>query len=168
VSVVKQAVALLLGVAIPGLGHAVYGRWFKAGLFAVCIVGLMLLGLYLGHNGNFTPEASQRHPLMFTLQYLVGAPAVAAVQLQPIGGAPPEAVVVPQRFESAILLVGVAGLLNVIVILHLLIDPRPMRDPDDDEPPAGGAGTDEAERSDKAEAHAEPRTGDDTGEQPQP
>lgn len=42
------ALATLLAWAVPGLGHAYQGRWPKAVLFFVCIMGTFVYGLYLG------------------------------------------------------------------------------------------------------------------------
>ncbi|MBN2474678.1 MAG: hypothetical protein JXB62_08720 [Pirellulales bacterium] len=42
------ALAAFLAWLIPGLGHLYQGRFGKAGLFFVCIMGTFLYGLYLG------------------------------------------------------------------------------------------------------------------------
>jgi len=40
--------AALLAWLVPGLGHLYQGRWAKAVLFFVCIMGTFIYGLYLG------------------------------------------------------------------------------------------------------------------------
>jgi hypothetical protein len=37
---------------VPGLGHLYQGRWAKAAVFFVCIVGTFVYGLYLGSSSD--------------------------------------------------------------------------------------------------------------------
>ena len=47
-----RELAALLAWLVPGLGHAYQGRWAKAGLYFVCIMGLFIHGLYLGSESG--------------------------------------------------------------------------------------------------------------------
>lgn len=44
----NRKLAALLAFLVPGLGHAYQGRWGKAVLYFVCIMGLFLGGMALG------------------------------------------------------------------------------------------------------------------------
>jgi hypothetical protein len=44
----NRKLAALLAFLVPGLGHAYQGRWGKAVLYFVCIMGLFLTGMALG------------------------------------------------------------------------------------------------------------------------
>jgi hypothetical protein len=44
----NRALAALLAFLVPGLGHAYQGRYGKAILYAVCILGLFFVGMALG------------------------------------------------------------------------------------------------------------------------
>jgi hypothetical protein len=46
------AIAGFLAWFIPGLGHLYQGRYLKAGLFFVCILGTFIFGLCLGSNSH--------------------------------------------------------------------------------------------------------------------
>jgi hypothetical protein len=44
----SPALAAILSLVVPGLGHAVQGRWFKACLYFLCIWGTFFFGQVLG------------------------------------------------------------------------------------------------------------------------
>ncbi|MFM1801303.1 MAG: hypothetical protein RJA81_655, partial [Planctomycetota bacterium] len=46
----NPALAAFLGWLIPGLGHMYQGRKFKGLLFAFCIIGMYLVGLWIGRG----------------------------------------------------------------------------------------------------------------------
>jgi hypothetical protein len=77
--------AAFLAWLIPGLGHWYQGRRGKAILYAVCILGLFFVGLYLGDGKNvfwrwtnpFTD--SERFRLPYLGQFFVGLPALPAL-----------------------------------------------------------------------------------------
>ncbi|HLA84342.1 MAG TPA: DUF6677 family protein [Thermoguttaceae bacterium] len=80
------ALAALLAWLIPGLGHAYQGRWAKAVLFFVCIMGTFVYGLYLGSDRAvgwgrvvyvmWQPEEKR---LYYFCQIGVGLPAAPAL-----------------------------------------------------------------------------------------
>jgi hypothetical protein len=44
----NRRLAALLAFLVPGLGHAYQGRYGKAALYAICILGLFFIGMALG------------------------------------------------------------------------------------------------------------------------
>jgi len=75
--------AAFLAWLVPGLGHFYQGRTAKGVLFAVCILGTFLYGLYIGNGqvvyASTTPSLLTRWQYIFQLG--VGLPAApAAVQ----------------------------------------------------------------------------------------
>lgn len=112
-------VALVLTLLLPGLGHLFLGRWLKGLIIGAAINGMFFYGVYLGWNLTFSPEAETMHSISYSLQFLVGAPAV----LVQSGGLPdpyPTAAFTDlKRFEFAMLYVCVAALLNVMVIIEV-------------------------------------------------
>lgn len=66
---------------IPGLGHAVQGRWFKAVLYATSILGLFLWGQILGEWSvvYYLRDNAGQTGLSFVAQLGVGLPAVPAL-----------------------------------------------------------------------------------------
>ncbi|MEW4527329.1 DUF6677 family protein [Maioricimonas sp. JC845] len=81
----EPKLAALLAFLLPGAGHLYQGRYFKAGLYAVCIWGLFLYGMSLADwkivnapplHGN----ASRRGVMLkYAAQFGVGAPALVAL-----------------------------------------------------------------------------------------
>jgi hypothetical protein len=72
--------AAILAWLIPGLGHFYQGRYFKSGLYFVCILGTFVAGLYLGDDKvvNWT-WTSGRKTYGYAAQVLVGLPALPAL-----------------------------------------------------------------------------------------
>lgn len=104
--------ALVLGWAIPGAGHAYQGRWGKAVLFFVLIVGLLVSGFALGRGTNV-----RMNEWWFAAQVGAGGPAIALAPLSqhferggPIDWAD------PQR-EMGTLYTAIAGFLNILVMM---------------------------------------------------
>ena len=80
------ALAALLAWLVPGLGHLYQGRYVKAMLFFVFILGTFLFGLYLGSSNELGwgrvvyaswREDAQR--LAYLCQIGVGLPAMPAL-----------------------------------------------------------------------------------------
>ena len=78
--------AAFLAWLIPGLGHAYQGRWAKAVLFFVCIMGTFAYGLYLGSDrevgwGRVVYAAWDRDEKRwpYLAQVWVGLPAMPAL-----------------------------------------------------------------------------------------
>lgn len=102
--------AALATLLLPGLGHWLQGRRFKAVLFAGAIGALFLLGLALG---DFADLNRQRHPYYWIGQMMLGVPGWAAGLISPL-----------LRFErvlpyqdAGLLFTTSAGFFNVIAAL---------------------------------------------------
>jgi len=119
----SPVMALVLGWVIPGAGHAYQGRWGKAVLFFVLIVGLLLAGFALGRGTNV------RWEWWFAAQGGAGGPAFALLPLSdhfakrhPIDWADPHR-------EIGTLYTAIAGFLNLLVMMdaynRLAYPPRP-------------------------------------------
>lgn len=63
--------AACANLLLPGLGHALQGRHFKARLYSFTILGLFLLGMALGDFADFN---RQRHPYYWIGQMCLGIP----------------------------------------------------------------------------------------------
>ncbi len=63
--------AAIANLLLPGLGHALQGRAFKARLYTLTILGLFLAGLALGDFADFN---RQRHPYYWIGQMMLGLP----------------------------------------------------------------------------------------------
>ena len=74
--------AAVLAFIFPGAGHFYQGRRNKAFLFSVCIVGLFLLGLFVGHGRVvYAAWSPDEYRIQFPAQLCIGLPAMpAAVQ----------------------------------------------------------------------------------------
>ena len=75
--------AALLAFLVPGLGHAYQGRWFKAAVYSVCIIGLWFTGMQIGQwKINQAPTKRPGIPRSRTFSFLaqsgVGLPAMYA------------------------------------------------------------------------------------------
>lgn len=66
---VNPGVAAFATLVLPGAGHWLSGRRFKAGLFGVSILGLFFLGMLLGDFADFE---RQRHPYYWAGQMFIG------------------------------------------------------------------------------------------------
>jgi len=65
---------LLAGVLawlVPGWGHYYLGLRTRAAIYAVCIIGMFVLGILLGQFENVQPK---RHDWSFALQIFAGVP----------------------------------------------------------------------------------------------
>ncbi|MEQ1827622.1 MAG: DUF6677 family protein [Pirellula sp.] len=78
----NRYLAAVLAFVLPGAGHFYQGRRNKAYLFAVCILGLFFLGLFVGQGrvvyASWNPD---EYRIQFPAQLCVGLPAFpAAIQ----------------------------------------------------------------------------------------
>jgi hypothetical protein len=73
-------VAAVLAALVPGAGHYYQGRRNKAYLFAVCILSLFLLGMWIG-NGRvvYASWTADDFRLQFPAQVCIGLPAAPAL-----------------------------------------------------------------------------------------
>ncbi len=112
----SPVLALLLGWAVPGAGHAYGGQWGKAVLFAVLILGLFTAGVILGSGTNVL-----RGELWIAAQICAGAPTLI---MMPVSGHLAETHGVdwaaPRR-EMGTLYTAVAGFLNLLVMLDAYV-----------------------------------------------
>ncbi len=104
------ALAGLLTLLLPGLGHYVSGRRFKAWFAGGMVLALFLLGMALG---NFADFDRQRHPYYWAGQMFLGLPGWSLSWL-----------CAGQRFlgllpyqDAGLLFTTSAGLFNVILAL---------------------------------------------------
>ena len=103
-------VAALATLVLPGLGHWIQGRRFKALLFGGAIGAVFLVGMALGDFADFN---RQRHPFYWIGQVMLGLPGWISAVFSPT-----------QRFESVmpyqdagLLFTTSAGFFNVIAAL---------------------------------------------------
>lgn len=80
VSLKNPILAACLAFLLPGLGHAYQGRFFKAVVYAVCILGIFFAGMALGdwHPVYIRRDADEVR-YSYLAQVWVGAPALPAV-----------------------------------------------------------------------------------------
>lgn len=102
--------AALANLLIPGLGHRMQGRHFKASLYAGSVLLLFLVGMSLGDFADFN---RQRHPYYWIGQMCLGLPGWIATVISPM-----------LRFErvlpyqdAGLLFTTSAGMFNVIAAL---------------------------------------------------
>ncbi len=128
--------AVLLGWAVPGLGHLFLGRRNKAAVFFVCIGGLFVVGWGLGQwrcvNYNDT--------LLFLGQSLAGVLGFVAGA---IGGRLVETVSplnpVPVAAEMGSLYTLVAGFLNLLVMVDAFMVANNIQRPHQQQAAEGGS-----------------------------
>jgi hypothetical protein len=74
--------AVVLAFLFPGAGHFYQGRLNKAYLFTLCIVGLFVLGMFVGNaRVVYAAWSPDEYRIQFPAQFCVGLPAMpAAVQ----------------------------------------------------------------------------------------
>ncbi|RMH03557.1 MAG: hypothetical protein D6702_05670 [Planctomycetota bacterium] len=102
--------AALASLLLPGLGHWLVGRRFKAVLLGGTVLGLFLLGMALGGFADFD---RQRHPYYWAGQ-MFGGGAFWLVALAAAGARFTE---VLRFMDAGLLFTTSAGLFNVILAL---------------------------------------------------
>lgn len=100
----------LLALLLPGLGHWVIGRRFKAKLLGLTLIGMFLLGMALGGFADFD---RQRHGYYWIGQMFMGLPAwLSYLPLLPLK----MGTVLPYQ-DTGFTFTSVAGLFNIVVAL---------------------------------------------------
>jgi uncharacterized protein DUF6677 len=100
----------LFALLVPGLGHAMIGRRFKAKLLGFCLIGMFVLGLALGGFADFD---RQRHGYYWIGQMFIGLPAwLSYLPLLPLKMGN----VLPYQ-DTGFTFTSVAGLFNIVVAL---------------------------------------------------
>jgi hypothetical protein len=111
---VKTAFCCIAGVLIPGLGHALLGKWLRAAVFFVSISIMLFLGLQL-QGRLFGPEFGD---IFSTLKFIAEAGAGLFYWIPWLGGSgagDPTA----YTYDYANLFLYVAGLLNMLVVVDV-------------------------------------------------
>jgi hypothetical protein len=73
-------IAAFLAFLLPGAGHFYQGRMFKAGIYAVCILGTFFGGMALGDWQTCYYRKDARHTHYgYISQFMVGIPALPAL-----------------------------------------------------------------------------------------
>ncbi len=114
--IIRFYLAVFAGLLVPGGAHIILGKTFKGVVFVIVILSTFFLGLMITKNYAFTQQAHDRHPVMYWLQYLVGAPAMISSSMKP-GFDTPDAFKSPKMFEIGILYSAIAGLLNLLIFI---------------------------------------------------
>jgi TM2 domain-containing membrane protein YozV len=113
-STASPVVALVLGLVIPGAGHAYAGRWGKAILFFSLITGLVAAGMILGQGTVLKIE------LWYAAQLWAGGPVWALTPLSYLATWGPVDYA-SRVHEIATLYTAVAGFLNLLVMMDAYI-----------------------------------------------
>lgn len=153
----NRYLAAFLAWLIPGAGHFYQRRYFKAGVFFLCVSSSFLIGLLVsGMNCVYASWNETEKRWQFVPQVAVGLPTMPAViqGWRSRGGNPPlwngfmsgpKGVDDLDRwnketasgFDMGTLYTMVAGLLNILVIFDAyagpLPPPRPKKSPNDDD-----------------------------------
>ncbi len=109
---VTTVIACVAGAAVPGLGHAILGKWDRALVFLGSIVAMFGLGIYL-QGKLFGPDFTD---LFSTLKFVADAGSGAlywACWLRGMGVGEPSA----YTYDFGNVFIYVAGLLNMLVIV---------------------------------------------------
>ncbi len=106
---------VFLGWLVPGAGHWLLGQKRRGTIVMMTILATFTLGLVLGGIEMVSPKA---HTAWFCAQILTGLPGAAAGLLQKYYEGPPG---YGRGLDLGQVYTGVAGLLNVIVILDAVM-----------------------------------------------
>jgi hypothetical protein len=112
VGVVRTTIACIAGYFVPGLGHALLGKWDRAVVFFVSIAAMLVLGIRL-QGRLFGPELGD---FFSTLKFVADAGAGLLYWIpwfRGIGVGDPTA----YTYDYANVFIYVAGLLNMLVIV---------------------------------------------------
>jgi hypothetical protein len=133
----RVSLAGLLAWLLPGLGHLYLGHRRRGLIFLVVIATTFWGGVAMGGVGNTVDP--RKHTTWFMAQISTGAHALAALAWKQAADADREPVYSWQAENVAVVYTGVAGLLNLLVIIDALarVDgPEIVRTPR----PRGGPG----------------------------
>lgn len=145
----QPAVAAVLAWLIPGAGHLYQRRYFKAAVFAVCVLGCYFFGLAIGDGHVVYASWTKEDPRwQFVFQAGVGLPALPALvqsrrvmrKQEPLIAdvlAPPRQPVFVKshdhlaswhlrlgaKFELGTLYTMIAGLLNILAVYDAYAGP---------------------------------------------
>ena len=120
----RRKAAFLAAWLVPGLGHVILGRW-KKGLFFFSILGVTyLVGMWIV---GFRPVSWDDNPFYYIGQYGSGITFVVAKALSAEKAFPREGVPL-SWFDPGLLYVCVVGLLNLVIMTHVL-DVKPSSAP---------------------------------------
>lgn len=111
----RYSLAVWLGWAVPGLGHAIVGRPLKGGVFFLMLAAVYATGLVLlsGHSISF-----EDHPFYYIGQYGSGLTWLLAELLGNQKPYPNSAMPV-SWFDPGLLYLAAPGLLNLVIVLNL-------------------------------------------------
>lgn len=143
----NRYIAAALALLFPAAGHFYQGRKNKAYLFAACILGLFLMGMFIGKGRVvYCSFSADDFRIQYPAQVLVGLPAAPSLLQAFIGKQPPQRNLLKgfmappvdramlskwhlessAGFELGTLYTAVAGLLNLLVIMDAFAGPMPM------------------------------------------
>ena len=122
----RYALAVVLGWALPGLGHVILGRPYKGAVLFLLLAATYLTGLTLigWHTISFDDN-----PFYYIGQYGSG---VTWAMTSVLGGEKPY----PHSgwpiawYDPGLLYVSAPGLLNLVIVLNVF-QPRPKKEPEE-------------------------------------
>lgn len=103
------ALALLAGWLVPGAGHLLLGKWVRAGLLMVSILGMFAIGIAL-HGKIYSPNTGEPLDILGFLGDLGAGALYGVARLLGWGQAP--VLVAVADYGSKFIVV--AGLLNIV------------------------------------------------------
>ena len=107
---VQPGTAAVANLLLPGLGHWLTGRKFKAVFFCMVILGLFWLGMLLGEFADFD---RQRHPYYWAGQMALGPVGWLVALIT----APIRFTSIPPYIDAGLLFTTSAGLFSVVAAL---------------------------------------------------
>jgi len=143
----NRYVAGALAILVPAAGHFYQGRKNKAYLFFVCVMGMFLMGMFVGKGRVvYASWAPDDFRIQYPAQALVGLPAAPSLLQAWYAKSDPDRkflngfMAAPRDrrqlsewhleasagFELGTLYTSVAGLLNLLVILDAFAGPMPL------------------------------------------
>ncbi|MBI4583086.1 MAG: hypothetical protein HY717_03575 [Planctomycetes bacterium] len=113
---------VLAGWLIPGAGHWILGQRARAAILFAAVNATFWIGQYLG---DFRPVNRAIHPIFFWGQVGNGLGTLVSNYLWGEKRTPPPGVdrTLPPLLNTGILFTSIAGLLNLLLVLHLA-DPK--------------------------------------------
>ena len=120
-SPVSPAIALIAGWLVPGAGHLLLGKWVRAGLLMVSILGMFAIGIAL-KGKIYTPNTGEPLDILGFLGDLGAGALYGLARLLGWGQAP----VLVAVADYGTKFIVVAGLLNIVAAVdaHSLANGR--------------------------------------------